>query len=168
MTQLQLYIPYVSNNITRSIISYYFRNEDIGDIVKANMYGKINNGQPYFVAVMTIKLYNTYKAQEFYTKLHVEGGYKFIYDEEAMHYWLVKLYNKYNVQQKNNDDIMPVNNENIPIDIVPYSHYTMNEFSPMNISKQFQDYLYDAISFENMLRDINVTIRNYTYELYGM
>ena len=28
------------------------------------MYGKINNGQPYFVAVMTIKLYNTYKAQD--------------------------------------------------------------------------------------------------------
>jgi len=37
----------------------------------------------------------------------------------------------------------------------------------MNISIKFKDYLYDTISFENMMREINTTIRNYTYELYG-
>jgi hypothetical protein len=37
----------------------------------------------------------------------------------------------------------------------------------MNISIQFQDYLYDTISFDNMVREINTTIQNYTYELYG-
>jgi len=167
MVQLQLYIPHISNNITRSIIAYYFRNENIGDIVKANMYNKISSGQPYFVAVMTINLYNTNRAKEFYTKLKLEGAYKFIYDEEATYYWFIKLYDKHSLYEKNNDDIMPVNKQNIPLDMIGHYGYTMNERSPVNFAVKFQDYLYDAISFENMIREINVTIRNYTYELYG-
>ena len=167
MVQLLIYIPYIPNNITQSIISYYFRNENIGEIVKTNMYNKMNNEQTYSVAIMTIILYNTNRAKEFYTKLYLEGGYKFIYDEEAAYYWLVKLYNVQTLQKNNNDDIMPVNSNNIPMEI-KYPYYTMNEHSLMNFSVKFKDYLYDAITFENLLREIDVTIRNYTYELYGI
>ena len=167
MSQIQIYIPYVRNNITRSILAYYFRNENIGTIVNAKMYSKINEHEKYYIALLQINLYDTTKAKEFYTKLHLEGGYRFIYDEEAGHHWFVKLYNKHLLLQKNIDDVTPVNASNIPLDYVTGSNYTMNEYTPMNISIKFHDYLYDAISFENMLREINTTIRNYTYELYG-
>lgn len=156
MSQIQIYIPYIRNNITRSILAYYFRNENIGEIVRSQMHNKRNEYETYYIALLQINLYDTPKAKEFYTKLHLEGGYRLIYDEEAGYHWFVKLYNKQPLLQKNIDDILPVNGSNIPLD-----------YTPMNISCKFQDYLYDAISFENMLRDINTTIRNYTYELYG-
>lgn len=168
MSQLLLYIPYIRNNITRSILTYYFRNENIGEIVRAQMYSKINNNETYYIALIQINLYNTLRAKEFYTKLHLEGGYRFIYDEEAEYYWLVKLYNKQHASQKNMDDVTPVNGLNVPLDYVTRSNYIMSDNMPMNISIKFHDYLYDAISFENMAREINTTIRNYTYELYGM
>ena len=167
MTQLQLYIPYIRNNITRSVLAYYFRNENIGDIVRAQMYSKIHNNETYYSALIQISLYNTSRAKEFYTKLHLEGGYRFIYDEEAAYYWLVKLYDKQYASQKNIDDVTPVNGLNVPIDYVTRSNYVMTDNMPMNISIKFHDYLYDVISFENMTREINTTIRNYTYELYG-
>ena len=168
MAELQIYIPYIPNNITKSILAYYFRNENIGEITNSKMCNKINNGQTYFIGIMNIRLYNTQKAKEFYTKLHLDGGYRFVYDEEAMFYWIVKLYNKNTCLHKNNDDVVPIHKNQVPIDMIPYSNYTMNEFSPINISIKFQDYLYDAIAFENMAREINTTIRNYTYELYGV
>lgn len=167
MSTLQLYIPYIRNNITRSILAYYFRNENIGTIVRAHLYNKCNEYETYYIALLQINLYDTPKAIEFYTKLHLDGGYRLIYDEEAGYQWFVKLYNKQLILQKNIDDVTPVNGSNIPLDYVSGSSYIMNEHMPMNISIKFQDYLYDAVSFENMLRDINTTIRNYTYELYG-
>ena len=100
MSQIQIYIPYVRNNITRSILAYYFRNENIGTIVRAQMYSKINEYEKYYIALLQINLYDTTKAKEFYTKLHLEGGYRFIYDEEAGHHWFVKLYNKRLLLQK--------------------------------------------------------------------
>lgn len=168
MCELQLYIPYIPNNITKSIISYYFHNENIGEIINTRMYNKVNDtGVPYFVGIMDIILYNTEKAQDFYTKLYLNGGYRFIYDEEGMLYWIIRLYNDVKIQ-KNNDDIVPINEDNIPIDIVKHSHYSINKLMPITIYTHFQDYLHDAIAFENITREIDMTIRNYTYELYGM
>lgn len=167
MSQIQIYIPYIRNNITRSILAYYFRNENIGTIVSAQMYNKINEYEKYYIALLKINLYDTTNAKQFYTKLHLEGGFRLTYDEEAGYHWFVKLYNKQLLLQKNIDDVTPVNSLNIPLDYVSGANYMLNEDAPMSISIKFQDYLYDAISFENMLRDINTTIRNYTYELYG-
>lgn len=160
MNQIKLYIPYIRTNITRSILAYYFRNEDIGDIVHAQLYSKMNDYETYYNAFIHVNLYDTPKAKEFYTKLHLEGGYRFIYDEEAGFHWFIKLYNKQLILQKNHDDVIPVNSANIPLDYV-------NQHASMNISTKFYDYLHDVISFENMARDINTAIRNYTYELYG-
>ena len=66
----------------------------------AQMYSKINEYEKYYIALLQINLYDTTKAKEFYTKLHLEGGYRFIYDEEAGHHWFVKLYNKRLLLQK--------------------------------------------------------------------
>ena len=165
--QLILYIPYIRNNITRSILAYYFRNENIGEIVKARLCSKMNAGEIYYIGLIRINLYNSNPAKEFYTKLQLNKSYKFIYDEEAEFCWLIKMYNPNMLLSKNNDDIIPLNNDNIPLDYVHGSRFTMNEHHPMNISIQFQDYLYDTISFDNMVREINTTIQNYTYELYG-
>lgn len=168
MLEIQIYIPYILNNITKSIISYYFHNENIGEITNAKMYQNFNDrGELYFVGIMDIRLYNTEKAKDFYTKLYLNGGYRFIYDEEAMLYWIIRLYNEIRLQ-KNNDDIVPINEYNIPIDIVEYSQHKINELMPITISTHFQDYLHDAFAFENMTREIDITIRNYTYELYGV
>lgn len=168
MVELQIYIPYIPNNITKSIISYYFHNEDIGEITNTKMSNQVNDkGQHYYVSIMNIKLYNTEKAEDFYTKLYLTGGYRLIYDEEAMLYWIIRLYNDVRLQ-KNNDDIVPINEYNIPIDIVKYSQYKINELMPITIYTHFQDYLHDAIAFENITREIDMTIRNYRYEVYGM
>jgi hypothetical protein len=165
--QITVYIPYIRNNITRSILAYYFRNENIGDIVNANLYSKRNEGEIYYIGLLKINLYDSTRAKEFYTKLYLEKVYKFVYDEEAEFSWLIKVYNPYMLPQKNNDDIVPLNYDNIPLDFVHRSQFMIDEHQPMNISIKFKDYLYDTISFENMMRDINTTIRNYTYELYG-
>lgn len=165
--QLTVYIPYIRNNITRSILAYYFRNENIGDIVSAKLCRKMNAGEIYYIGLLKVNLYDSNKAKEFYTKLQLDKYYKFIYDEEAGFSWLIKLYNPYLLSQKNNEDILPISSDNIPMDYVNNSYFPMDEFPSMNISTMFQDYLYDAISFDNMVREINTTIRNYTYELYG-
>ena len=165
--QITVYIPYIRNNITRSILAYYFRNENIGDIVNANLYSKMNGGEIYYIGLLKVNLYDSNKAKEFYTKLQLDKYYKFVYDEEAGFSWLIKSYNPYMLTQKNNDDIIPINSANIPLDYVHGSQFTMDEHQPMNISIKFKDYLYDTISFDNMMREINTTIRNYTYELYG-
>ena len=167
MVELQIYIPYIPTNITKSIISYYFHNEDIGEITNTKMSNQVNNkGLHYCVGIMNIRLYNTEKVEDFYTKLYLNGGYKLIYDEEAMLYWIIRLYNKIQLQ-KNNDDIVPINEYNVPIDMVKYSH-NINKLMPITIYTRFQDYLHDAIAFENITREIDMTIRNYTYELYGV
>ena len=54
MAQLSLYIPYIPDNITRSIIAYYFRNEDIGDIVNTHMLTKTNGEQTYSIALLKV------------------------------------------------------------------------------------------------------------------
>lgn len=163
-----IYIPYVANNITRSILTYYFRHENIGDVIKARMYNKMNNGETYYIALINIQLYSTKSAQAFYTKLSSDGYYRFIYDEEAEHHWLIKQYSSKLACRQNTDDILPVTNDNIPLDFVQQSNFVLNDNSPMKISIQFQDYLYDTLSFESMARDINTTIRNYTKEIYGV
>jgi hypothetical protein len=164
--QITVYIPYIRNNITRSILAYYFRNENIGEIVNANLYSKMIGGEIYYIGVVKVNLYDSNRAREFYTKLNLEQTFKFIYDEEAGFSWLIKLYNPYMLTQKNNDDILPVNSSNIPLDYVHGSQFMMDEHQPMNISIKFKDYLYDTISFENMMREINTTIQNYSHELY--
>lgn len=166
-TQLTVYIPYIRNNITRSILAYYFRNENIGDIVKASLYSKTNAGEVYYIGLIKVNLYDSIKAKEFYTKLQLEKYYKFVYDEEAESSWLIKLYSPHVLSHYNRNDIIPINNANIPLDYVHGSNFTMDDHQPMSISIKFQDYLYDTISFDNMMREINTTIRNYTYELYG-
>ena len=165
--QITLYIPYICNNITRSILAYYFRNENIGEITNAKLYSKMNAGEIYYIGLIKVNLYDSIKARDFYTKLHLDKFYKFVYDEEAGFCWLIKLYDPYMLSQKNDDDILPINSLNVPLDYVHSSQFTMIEHEPMNISIKCKDYLYDTISFENMMREINTTIRNYTYELYG-
>jgi|UniRef100_A0A6C0IJ75 hypothetical protein len=168
MSQLILYIPYIADNITRSIISYYFRNENIGDIVNTRMHTNTSGSQKYSIALLKVQLYNTKKAMDFYTKVKLDGYYKFVYDEEAGYYWLIRLYDKYAVQHKTYDDITPVNSDNVPFEFTSLaSSFAMNDQPTAKISNTFQDYLNDFISFENMSREIGMTIRNYTYELYG-
>lgn len=166
--QITVYIPYIRNNITRSILAYYFRNENIGDIIDARLYRKMTAGEVYYIGLIKVNLYDSNIAKQIYTKLQLDKYYKFIYDEEAGFSWLIKLYNTYTQSCKNNDDILPINSSNIPLDYVHTSQFMMDEFQPMNISIKFKDYLYDTISFDSMMRDINTTIRNYTYELYGL
>ena len=165
--QITVYIPYIRNNITRSILAYYFRNENIGDVVNARLCSKYTEGELYYVGLLKLNLYDSNKAKDFYTKLCLEKIYKFVYDEEAEFSWIIKLYISPILQDNTQDDILPINAENIPLDYVHNSQFMMNEDQPMNISIKFKDYLYDTISFENMVREINTTIRNYTYELYG-
>jgi|UniRef100_A0A6C0IU99 hypothetical protein len=168
MAQLSLYIPYIPDNITRSIIAYYFRNEDIGDIVNTHMLTKTNGEQTYSIALLKVRLYNTKRAMDFYTKVKLDGYYKFVYDEEAGYYWLIRLYDKNTIQRRNDDDITPVNSYKIPCDFSSLpSSFTVNEVPVAKISNTFQDYLNDVISFENLSREIGMTISNYAYELYG-
>ena len=105
---------------------------------------------------------------DFYTKVKLDGYYKFVYDEEAGYYWLIRLYDKNTIQRRNDDDITPVNSYNIPCDFSSLpSSFTVNEVPVAKISNTFQDYLNDVISFENLSREIGMTISNYAYELYG-
>jgi hypothetical protein len=147
--QITVYIPYIRNNITRSILAYYFRNENIGDIVNANLYSKMVGGEIYYIGLIKVNLYDSNKAIDFYTKLQLDKYYKFVYDEEAGFSWLIKWHDPYTLSQKNNDDILPINSSNIPLDYVHTSQFIMDEYEPMNISIKFKDYLYYTISFDN-------------------
>ena len=72
MSQIQIYIPYIRNNITRSIRLLFSKN--IGTVVDAQMYSKMNEYERYYIALLQINLYDTTKAKELALNYIWKGG----------------------------------------------------------------------------------------------
>jgi hypothetical protein len=91
--KLSIYIPRVLGNIKQIQIKNTFHNLDIGNIFYIDMHNRVNeNNNPYYFAFLSINLYNTEHAKEFYKQLLITGRTRVIYNESKQKYWEVKMH----------------------------------------------------------------------------
>ena len=103
MKTIQLYIPRLLGNVNENVICRAFDNMNVGKVTDIDMHRKVNtNGRIYYFAFLNINTYNTYSAAYLHALIDTNQPVKFVYDEEAAHYWELhkhlsrtdRLYNK--------------------------------------------------------------------------
>tara|TARA_B110000967_G_scaffold210097_1_gene270599 strand:- start:5645 stop:6133 length:489 start_codon:yes stop_codon:yes gene_type:complete len=90
-SNIEIYIPRILGNVSRTNITRAFNNLNIGNTAKIDMHRKVNeNGHRYSFAFIRLELYNTGPAERLKTLLNTKGVMHLVYDEEAFQYWEVK------------------------------------------------------------------------------
>jgi hypothetical protein len=90
-TTINLYIPRILGNVSNKKIKTVFHELAIGKIFYIDMHYRINeNNKPYYFAFISVNLYDTYEAREFYKDIILYGIIKVTYDKEKNQYWEVK------------------------------------------------------------------------------
>ncbi len=90
-SNIEIYIPRILGNVSRTNITWAFNNLNIGNTAKTDMHRKVNeNGNRCTIAIIRLELYNTGADERLKTLLNARGVMHLVYDEEAFQYWEVK------------------------------------------------------------------------------
>lgn len=92
-TTLSLYIPRLLANVKQNKIKTTFHELNIGNVYYVDMHYRVNEKRnPYYFAFISITLYLTPEATEFYRSLLHNRIVNIIYDSQKGQYWEVKLH----------------------------------------------------------------------------
>lgn len=88
---ITLYIPRILGNIKQTKIINVFEKLEIGKVFYIDMHYRINeNKHPYYFVFISIKLFNTSNAIDFYNKLNQKGVINLYYNNDKIQYWQIK------------------------------------------------------------------------------
>lgn len=91
--KVPLYIPRLLGNVKQQQLNSTFHELDIGQVFYVDMHNRVNeNNNKYYFAFVSISLYDSKRASEFYQRLLHTGRTRIVYNEKKNQYWEVKLH----------------------------------------------------------------------------
>lgn len=156
---VSIYIPRMLGNIRKKTIVDAFYELNIGYTKKIDMFHRRNNyNHDYYFSFITLQLFNTDDAAEFYKKLLSLGKFNLKYDEESANYWEVKQY----IPRDERPTIMPIIKAVVPDTVIQSTTKTLwsvwSEFPNIfqyNDPFTAQDKLDLINDYDDMIRQIS-------------